>query len=966
MCIIPARRRIGRPPSLINDDTSEQSVGLEESPEDANRIPDADGSMRSGSSVESVMSLPSDDALWDLASAPSVGTFTNMRSNSFSSPSPTLQLDPGELINDFTDTPANGICGAMGTNNPSSPRFATKLNRDFVGPSQSNYMPPIPLSIGGDVRMSHADPMPGEGAQRSKEEDINYIKQLCDIHAAIVQRPLYDECLTRQAQPQAQAASGARISELQLGRLFALTVQLKGMTGHALPIEGGGTAETPRQPLKNSATVLLALSCYARLDQIYSRAVDALREVHSSGQKVDDLYQLMSGLTVGGFSLCACQDFQLRFALAAMILDNRSSPGPCMSPLIETYGGDTPPSCTLTCADWAPATIEKVNNAKEQAVEQDPNSLWNRVNTRVLDAMDLNTIPDESLSHVLARRPQPREGLEELGGVTPAVGRGTEQSQQLEIILYVLKVILNGRVQVDVRIAGPVPAPDPAPDAASEPSTDGPCPALDRGKNAEKINTSNLVGSNNGEVDDANVMFKKGPKCSFRFWAIMGSLAMTGLLSAIEGTIITSALPTITQALGGRSFYIWVPSSYFLASIATLPLYAQISDIFGRRWPFLGAVVLFILGSGLCGGSHSMGMLVASRTIQGLGGDGIQLLVETAIAKLVPLRERGIFIALTMVAATAGAAIGPFIGGLIAEKSTWRRVFFLNLPIGGVLLALTLGGAVYEWNQYQIIVPLVVGFVGFGVFLAYEWTICKKPSFPRKVLANRTSAAAFLLTLIHSLCTYWSFYYLPIYFQSVKSLSPFTSGVDTLPIFAGIIPFAMIGGWLLAKWGRYKPLHLVGWVVMTVALGLLSLLDQYSSTAALMALTTGIRAFGRGFGSVWGVTIPSAVFNNECRLHAENTVDDPALVHNLSGGRAYEYATDAFLSIITDPTWRQQVIQVFSQALRTVWYVAVAFAGLGFLITLIEKEIKLRDKLETKYGIEEEKKAEQDASQERS
>ncbi|RYO79134.1 hypothetical protein DL764_010044 [Monosporascus ibericus] len=315
ICKLPPRRPIGRPPSRINENTSEQSFGWEEYPEDTNRIPDANGSMRSGSSVASVMSLLSDDAQWGLASAPSVSTFTSMRSNNFLSPSPTLQLDLGELINDFTHTPANGVPGAMGTNDPGSPGSTTKTNRGFVGPSQSNDIAPTPLSIGGDVRISHSDPMPGEGAQGGREEDINYIRQLCDIHAALVQHPLYGESLTRQARPQARAGSGARISDLQLGRLFALTVQLKGMTGHVLPIKGGGTAETPRQPLKNSATVLLALSCYVRLDQIYSRAVDALREVHSSDQKLDDSYQLMSGLTIDGFSLGACQDFQLKFVL---------------------------------------------------------------------------------------------------------------------------------------------------------------------------------------------------------------------------------------------------------------------------------------------------------------------------------------------------------------------------------------------------------------------------------------------------------------------------------------------------------------------------------------------------------------------------------------------------------------------------------------------------------------------------
>jgi hypothetical protein len=175
------------------------------------------------------------------------------------------------------------------------------------------------------------------------------------------------------------------------------------------------------------------------------------------------------------------------------------------------------------------------------------------------------------------------------------------------------------------------------------------------------------------------------------------------------------------------------------------------------------------------------------------------------------------------------------------------------------------------------------------------------------------------------------------------SISSFSfAGVCTLPIFAGILPFAMAGGGALSKWGRYKPVHLVGWAIMTVAFGLLSLLDEHSSTAAwvcfqlllaagsgllvgvllpamqapldetLMALTIGIWAFGRGFGSVWGVTIPSAVFSNECRLRSERLLEDPQLIHSLSGGRAYEYATEAFLNSIDDIHSRAQVIQVFA------------------------------------------------------
>ena len=170
---------------------------------------------------------------------------------------------------------------------------------------------------------------------------------------------------------------------------------------------------------------------------------------------------------------------------------------------------------------------------------------------------------------------------------------------------------------------------------------------------------------------------------TWRFWAIIVSLMVTGLVSALEGTIITSALPTITEALGGGNAYIWVPNAFLLSSVAVLPLFAQASNIFGRRNLLLGAVAIFTVGSGLCGGASSMSMLIAARTIQGLGGGGINLLVETVVTDLVPLRERGKYMSIVYLGATVGATIGPFLGGIITDRSTWRWCFYLNVPIGG-------------------------------------------------------------------------------------------------------------------------------------------------------------------------------------------------------------------------------------------------------------------------------------------
>ncbi|KAH8894208.1 macrolide phosphotransferase k [Thozetella sp. PMI_491] len=514
-------------------------------------------------------------------------------------------------------------------------------------------------------------------------------------------------------------------------------------------------------------------------------------------------------------------------------------------------------------------------------------------------------------------------------------------------------------------------------------------------------------------------------KPTWQFWIVLASLAFCGLLSSLEGTIITNALPTIVAELGGGSDYTWIANAFFLSSVATTPLYGQASDVLGRRWLTIGAVAIFTVGSGISGGATGMGMLIAGRTVQGLGGGGINLLIEMIIADLVPLRERGTYMAVVLIAVVVGASVGPLIGGVIVTYTTWRWVFYLNLPLGGValvllvaflhtnyqrgqsaksrlaridfvgnmifilanaalLIALSGGGVIHPWNSYQIIVPLVLGFLGIALFTAFEWTpsVCPEPSFPRAIVSNRTSAAALVLTFLHAVAMYQTIYFLPVYFQSVLATSPSRSGVLTLPLFVTTVPFGMIGGLMLSKLGRYKPIHLLGFALIVVSYGLFSILDKSSSTAAyvciqlvgalgmgmvvptllpavqaslpesLVATSTGVWSFARGFAALFAVTIPSAVFNNECAARA-TAISDPHIAGLFISGGGYEHATGAFVNAITDGTVRGEVIGVFEGAMRIVWLVGIVFGALGFLIVFLEKEVPLREELDTEFGLKE-------------
>ncbi len=296
--------------------------------------------------------------------------------------------------------------------------------------------------------------------------------------------------------------------------------------------------------------------------------------------------------------------------------------------------------------------------------------------------------------------------------------------------------------------------------------------------------------------------------------------------------------------------------------------------MFGRRWPTIVATALFTFGSGLCGGASGVGMLIAGRVVQGIGAAGINVMCEVIVCDLVPLRDRGKYLAAIFGLIAIGTALGPFFGGLLVDYSTWRWVFYLNVPVGSaalfllvlflqvtykkddslatsfrridwlgnaifvgavtsILVALSWAGAIHPWSSYQVIVPLVVGCVGLVGFLFFESSpLAPEPTMPLHLFSNRTSATAFGLTFLHSIVTIWALYFLPIYFQGVLASTPARSGVQLLPTILILIPFAITGGAFMTKTGLYRPAHVAGFALMVVGFGLFSLLDENSSSGS--------------------------------------------------------------------------------------------------------------------------------------
>ncbi|KAL7623673.1 hypothetical protein AAE478_005225 [Parahypoxylon ruwenzoriense] len=504
-----------------------------------------------------------------------------------------------------------------------------------------------------------------------------------------------------------------------------------------------------------------------------------------------------------------------------------------------------------------------------------------------------------------------------------------------------------------------------------------------------------------------------------RFWAVIIALCIVSLLSAAENTVIITSLPTITEKLNIGQDYVWISNVFFLTSAVVQPLFGQLSNVYGRRYLALSIVAIYTIGSGICGGARNSAMLIGGRAVQGIG---INMIIEVIVSDLVPLRQRGNFIAIILAVYGIGTTLGPFLGGIIVETTSWRWVFYINLPIGtfsfvllflflrvnwnksgtaseklrrldyigngilvsstvSILIALTWADVAYPWGSWHILVPLVLGLGGMVLFIVFEsLPFVSEPVMPLGMFSNRTAIIVYVSTFLNSVQNYWSFFFIPLYFQAVRLATPAESGVDLLVFSLVAIPGAAISLVVLSKWGRYKPLHVLGSALFTLGIGLFSTMDQDTSTVAWVwinivpaiggsmlsntllpafqaslteadqAAATASWSFMRSFGNIWGVAISAAVFNRFTAAYAP-TVDDPRARALLTSGNSYASATKAFVESFEEPV-RQQVRTVFTMALQKVFLIGVPFSGLILLLALFEKEIKLRTELKTEFGLE--------------
>ncbi|WP_051778259.1 MDR family MFS transporter [Kitasatospora phosalacinea] len=372
------------------------------------------------------------------------------------------------------------------------------------------------------------------------------------------------------------------------------------------------------------------------------------------------------------------------------------------------------------------------------------------------------------------------------------------------------------------------------------------------------------------------------PSANAGIRGVLPGLMLALLLSMLDAMIVTTALPTIAGDLGGFSRLSWVITAYILTSTVSTPLWGRLSDVFSRKHLLLAAILVFTVGSVLCGIAQSMTALIVFRALQGIGAGGLMVGVMSVIGVMVAPQERGKYqgyIAALSAVATVG---GPLLGGALTDHATWRWAFYLNVPIAvvavwfvasrldlphnrgtgrldylgaalltvastAVVLFTTWGGTEYAWGS-----PTILGLIALAVVTVAATVVVERraaqPILPPHLFRSRNFTSSLVLGFLVGIGLYGSITYLPVYQQSVQHLSATSSGLLLLPVLGGMLVASMYSGRLMSDPGRHRLILAGGGALLSVGAFLLSLMTADTSSVVSSAYMV---IFGLGLGLVF-------------------------------------------------------------------------------------------------------------------
>lgn len=475
---------------------------------------------------------------------------------------------------------------------------------------------------------------------------------------------------------------------------------------------------------------------------------------------------------------------------------------------------------------------------------------------------------------------------------------------------------------------------------------------------------------------------------------VIFSIGLLLLLASLDQTIVSTALPTIVADLGGLEHLSWVVTAYILSSTLVAPLYGKLGDLYGRRLMVFISVGLFLFGSALCGLAQSMGFLIASRAIQGLGGGGLFVLALSVIGDVIPPQERGKVQGVFAAVFSASSVIGPLAGGWFVEAFSWHWIFYINLPLGLIAIAgfaasfaanperqrhkidwagaaalsvalgsltlvTSLGGSTLAWDSPQALTLIALVPLALAAFLWIERRAAE-PVLPLELFKNNVFTVCGIIGFVTGAAMLGGLTFIPIYLQIAKGYTPTASGLMMIPMTAGILTSSTFAGRFMGRTGRYRMLPMAGTALIAVGAAGLGMLDEASHPAVFCAT---ILVFGLGMGCIFPV-VTTAVQNAVPRQQLGTATAAGVMFRQIGGSLAVAVfgaiftarlaaglGADAALShggeigpqalaALPDEV-RAQIAGLAVHAINPVFWIVVALALLGFGFAQILREVQL-------------------------